>query len=264
MPTATFAAGYGNLYGDYWKETTKGWAERIPGQADLIEAVCSPDEDTSDHATEGLFFVALELHAEHNAHFPLMDKLGSRWGIDTGPGGNLLLHKEELEVLSGTDVLAPGNRWMTRWNVRHAETGVKWWIVGFHATAGGGPKYDAIRTAQAHFVCSQTATLHRAIMCADWNSASYSPGKPHDVLDEAGWRSIRKASARPVVNNELSSHSKAEAAAPGQAGLWIEGIYVKDLVTVEAAAAVPTNSLSDHTAWFRGTFSISDDPGSSL
>lgn len=248
MPTATFTGGYGNLYGDYWQKTEKGWAARIPGQADLIEAICSPEEATEPHA--GLFFVATELHAEHNAHLPLLAELGGRWGCNPGRGGNLLLHKPELEVLSSRDLLMPGKRYMTRWNVRHADTGVKWWIVGAHLIAGDGPQFDSLRSQQAQYIVDHTATLHRAILGADLNSASYNPGRPHAVLEAGGWRALRKASQRPVANAALDSHGETDR------GVWIEGLFVKDLVTVDSAAGVPTNGLSDHTLWMRATFTI--------
>jgi hypothetical protein len=252
MTTATFGGGYGNLYGDYWRATAKGWLGRVPGQADKIEAILAADP-TDPAAPDGLFFVAVELHAEHNAHFPLMTELGDRCRVAPGNGGNLLLHRPELTVLTTSNLLMPGNRWMTKWNVRHTPTGIRFWIVGAHLIAGTDK--GGVRAAQARYLVERTRTLHRAILGADLNSYTDQPGYPHAILDAGGWRSIRGASERPVVNAALDSHGGA------QRGQWIEGLFVKDLVTVRDAAGVPTEGLSDHTLWFRATFAISAPGG---
>lgn len=243
MATARFSIGYGNVYGDYWKQDEKGWLERVPGQAYKIKAM----------EVDG--FVALELHAEHSAHAPLMDALGKDWAVALGAGGNLFLYRRSVfEILKAQDVKMP-DRWMTRWNVRHRATKVRFWVVGAHLSANGrdGTKVidrADIRVAQTRFLVRQTLTLWRAILCADLNSATSSPGYPHAILAAARWLSIRVTSQAAVENVRMDSHGTSGK------GNWIEGIFTKPLVTVHRAAGVPTNGLSDHTLWFKADVSI--------
>jgi hypothetical protein len=242
MTTVIFAGGYGNLYGDYGKKTAKGWLARVRPQADFIEGL---DVD---------WFGAAELHAEKDAHLPLMEALGDVWDVAPGPdggvppGGNLFLFKKDrLKILDVRSKLCR-NRWMTKWNVEQA--GVRYWTAGVHFTAGADKGAD--RAEQARALVDFTKTIHRGIVWGDLNSASGLPGYPHHTLAAAGWVDLRAASEKPVANAGLSSHANTDP----KAGKWIEGMFPRDLVSVRSAAAVPTNGLSDHTLWFRADFQI--------
>lgn len=239
MSSVTFTCGDMNMYGDYWLKDEKKWLARVPGQADLIETIC---------ANDGLLFIAQELHAEHNAHAPLMEQLGDRWQCAAGAGGNLLLHKPELHILKLINNMMPGKRYMTRFNVLHEPSGVKFWVVNAHLSAGG--TLGDVRAQQAHYLCSKTETLHRAVMGADLNSSTDRPGFPHAILAEHDWLPIRKTSLKPVVNANFSSHGSDKN------GAWIEGLFTKDLVRVNWAAGIPTNGLSDHTLAFAANLTI--------
>jgi hypothetical protein len=249
--------GTGNLNGDYWKETEKGWLARVPLQAAWL---------AKRRREDGLqWFGATELHAEHSAHAPLMEALGKDWGIGLGPGGNLLIYvKDQLEIVGTASDhypqeparLAGHSRWITKWNVRdpyHPET--KFWLSIEHFRSGSTADIEEAKQHQAVEGNTFLDPIHRGIRMGDFNSWQTDiPTAPRGIMHAAGWRSLKhKTPKGRLVDGDLNT-----GLSWGRSGRWIEDMLTRDLVDVRSARLWDARPLTDHSAWLTATFDVHD------
>ena len=141
-------------------------------------------------------FVASELHEDGELHGHssqleyfkknMAAKMGSQWAVaydentstnkDRSGGNHLIYDKNKYKQLSATTTsLGSGDlsRMATKWNMERIDTGVKFWVVGYHAPAQGDHTTSQIQTAQkaqmTQLVDSFTNTLHRVVFTMDTN-----------------------------------------------------------------------------------------------
>jgi hypothetical protein len=248
--------GTGNLNGDYWRSDAHKWLERVPLQAAWLNARKRDD---------GLeWFGATELHAEHNAHKPLEEELGADWAIETGPGGNLLIHlKDKLEVLGAWSdhfpAGSPDARWVTKWNVRNpyfAET--KYWLSIEHFRSGSTPQIETAKRQQARLGNAFLSTpnqIHRGIRMGDFNSWQTTPDStPRGIMRAAGWRDLtHKCPDGSFVNRDLNTGLRW-----GHDGQHIDGMLTHDMVDVVYAQLWDARPLTDHSAFVMAKFDVHD------
>lgn len=237
---AVMWGGYGNMFGGY-NRTDKGWyGARAEAQARRIVGMGVS------------WFAALELHEENGMLAYFMSLLPDHWDVMQGKGGNHFLYDGgKYNPIALQNLMMPGNRWMTKFNVERIDAGVPFWVPVTHLTAGVTKR--STRVAQAAFVVKNIDSIHRGILCWDRNTWSGYKGGPVQVSEAAGWEGLRAKT--DVVNGSANSHKGTTK------NQWIEDMQTRELVEVLAAEQVDTGkpkdpkSLSDHN-WFKAKFAV--------
>ena len=239
--STTVPFGSGNLYGGYTL-TDKGWDTRVAGQVSLITSM-SVD-----------LFVAMELHEENGMNTYFLSQFPSGWSMAAGQGGNHLLYKTAaIDVLATSNVMMPGDRYMSRWQVRDKATQLVYWVAGAHFRANDddGTNRAKERADEAAFLAKEVKKGGNdpTIIAGDFNSQTAASGYPRSILKQAGWSGLKARGA--VTNGDYDTHGT------GRSGKWIDDIMTKPATTVGSSALVQTSGLSDHN-WLKTTIDFHD------
>lgn len=243
---ACFRVGYGNLQMGY--RYTKTWTPaQEKASADYMRKMgCSVYGIVEAHEENGMVDNWFK-------HWPSNFRLAK--GSTTADGNVAVYDANKHRLISHSTIdLGPKSspRRATRLNFEHIATGVRWWLVVTHLTAGNA----LTRAAQSKRLFAGVDSLHRVVMAADLNNYAAYTGSPMSQAKANDWTDASRIAKSQVDMDRWGSHHGSPA------GKNIDHLLVRtrlDLVTVDRLQMHPTGGgygwLSDHN-WLSATVTI--------
>lgn len=236
IPDTHLSFGYGNLFLPYVLDDKA--RARIRAQLGLIKVM------------KVSLFVALELHEENGdkgaLHYFALEAAKQGLAVARGKGGNHLLYDPKKYLVLRSENKDMGGRWASKWNLQRIDTGGKFWVVGFHATAG--KTKGLVRSKQFKNLVSWTSTLQRVIFAVDKNNYTDSPGSPTRLLRQAGLTDLYDQIE--VENEQYNSHHGG-----AEKGIHIDAVLSGKLAYFRNGKQWRTAALADHD-WIQADITI--------